>query len=216
MEQEQIIKRLEWLDDERRKDKMTIAALEERLQAAEGGVPGLQQQIRELNADLSRVSSTLGRLDQIDAAIAQIRVDYGRTVEAVEKARADKERETEKLRRVEMEGINKSFTELRRGLEPIPDLKKSIQTRMEEEFRLGRMIEEVEQKLVEYHHSDEEYRRTLRLLEEGRRQDVKRITDLSGELSALRKRIEEQRGKVDVTSDGLRKFETRLSRINGC
>lgn len=32
MEPEQIIKRLEWLDEERRKDKNTIAALEERVQ----------------------------------------------------------------------------------------------------------------------------------------------------------------------------------------
>lgn len=213
MEQEQIIKRLEWLDDERRKDKMTIAAMEERLLAAEGGLPNLQQQIRELSADLARVTSTLGRLDQVDAAIAQIRVDYTRSMEAIEKQRADKERETEKIRRVELEGVNKSLTELRRGLEPIPDLKKGIQTRMEEEFRLGRLIEEVEQKLVEYHHSDEEYRRALRLLEEGRRQDVKRITDLTGELAALRKRLEEQRGKVDVTADGLRKFEMRLSEL---
>jgi hypothetical protein len=36
MEQEQLIKRLEWLDDERRKDKTTIATLEERLLSLEG------------------------------------------------------------------------------------------------------------------------------------------------------------------------------------
>jgi prefoldin subunit 5 len=48
-------------------------------------------------------------------------------------------------------------------------------------------------------------------LEDGFRQDAKRITDMSGELSALRKRVDEQRGKVDLASDNLRKVEVRLN-----
>ncbi|HEX2981319.1 MAG TPA: hypothetical protein VHO48_13705, partial [Anaerolineaceae bacterium] len=72
MEMEQIIKRLEWLDNERRKDKMTIATLEERLLALEGGIPAIQQQIRDLNGEVSRLASLLGRMDQLDTSIAQV------------------------------------------------------------------------------------------------------------------------------------------------
>lgn len=213
MELEQIIKRLDWLDDERRKDKTTIDALRSRLDILEAKVTPVAQQINELNAELSRIQAQLARFDQIEASISQLRVDLTRMIEGIEKARAEHDREVEKVRRSDQEALNKSLAELRKGLEPIPDLRKGIQARVEEDFRLARLIEEMEHKMLETQRGDEEYRRSLRLLEDGFRQDAKRITDLSGELSALRKRFDEQRGKVDLTADNLRKLEVRISEI---
>jgi DNA repair exonuclease SbcCD ATPase subunit len=213
MEQEQIIKRLEWLDEERRKDKLTIATLEERLVSLEGGFPAIYQQLRELSGEITRLTQTLGRMDQFDATLAQVRVDFNRSMESIEKLRADHERETDKVRRIELEGLNKAIQEVRKGLDPIPELKKGLQARVQEEYRLGRLIEEVDQRIVETRHSDEDFKRAQRLIEEGRRQDAKRLTDIQGEVAALRKRIDEQRGKTDLTADGLRKFDTRMSEL---
>ena len=39
------------------------------------------------------------------------------------------------------------------------------------------------------------------------------MTDLQGEVAALRKRQEEQRGKVDINTDSIRKLEIRLGEI---
>ncbi len=213
MELDQIVKRLEWLDDEHRKDKTSIATLESRIIALEGGIPALSQQIKDLSGEITRITATLGRLDQFDASLAQIRVEFNRSLEGIEKARTDHEREVEKVRRVELEGINKAMGEIRKGLDPIPDLRKGLQTRQEEDIRLGRLIEEVEKKVVDTKRYDEEYKRSLRLIEEGRRQDSKRLTDLDGEVVAVRKRVDEQRGKIDMTADGLRKLETRQGEI---
>jgi len=213
MEHEQIVKRLEWLDDERRKDKTTIATLEERLVSLEGSLPGILQQLKELNGEVTRLGTVMARLDQFEASMAQMRVDFGRSVEAVEKQRAEHEREAEKVHRLEMEGINQDIGEIRKGLSAIAELKKTLQTRIEEEFRLARMIEELEQKVVEVTRFEEEFKRSVRLLEEGRRQDAKRMTDLIGEAATLRKRSDEQRGKVDLLNDGLRKLEMRLNEL---
>lgn len=213
MELEQIIKRLDWLDDERRKDKTTIDALRSRLDVLESKVTPVAQQITELNSEISRIQAQLARFDQIEASISQLRVDLTRMIEGIEKARADHEREVEKVRRSDQEALNKSLAELRKGLDQIPEIRKAIQSRVEEDFRLARLIEEMEHKMLETQRGDEEYRRSLRLLEDGFRQDAKRITDLSGELSALRKRFDEQRGKVDLTADNLRKLEVRISEM---
>jgi chromosome segregation ATPase len=86
---------------------------------------------------------------------------------------------------------------------------------MEEDFRLGRLIEDVNQKIVEYRRSDEEYKRSLKLLEEAQRQETKRITDMAGEVAAVRKRQDEQRGKTDLVSDSVRKMEMRISEFQG-
>ena len=213
MDLEQIIKRLDWIDEERRKDKTTIATLQERLLAMEGNIPSLTQQIKDMNGEITRLITVMARLDQFESSLAQTRVDFSRMVENNEKLRLDHEREVDKVRRVELEGVNKTIGEVRKGLEPIPDLRKAVQARQEEEFRLVRLIEEINQKVIETNRYDEEYKRSLRLIEEGRRQDAKRLTDIQGEVAAIRKRVDEQRGKVDITSDNLRKIETRISEL---
>jgi DNA repair exonuclease SbcCD ATPase subunit len=211
MNLEQLEKRIDWLDNERRKDKTIIATLEERMAVLENSLPTLTQQIKEIGGELTRLSATLSRFDQIESTIAQMRVDLSRSIETVDRTHQDRAREIEKARMAEQEQLRGAVAEVRRGLEPIPDLRKSIQTRMEEDFRLGRLIEEVNQKVLEYRRGDEEYRRSLKLLEESQRQENKRITDMQGEVSAVRKRQDEQRGKVDLVGESTRKMEMRIA-----
>jgi len=211
MDLEQLAKRLDWLDDERRKDKIIIQTLEERLASIESNVPGLVQQVKELSGEVTRLSTMLSKFDQIDTTVAQLRVDLGRSIEGVEKTRVEREREIEKARMADQETLSRAISEVRRGQDVIPDLRKTIQARQEEDFRLARLIEEVNQKVLEYRRSDDEYKRSIKLLEEAQRQEAKRITDMAGEVSALRKRQDEQRGKTDLVSDSVRKMEMRIS-----
>jgi chromosome segregation ATPase len=211
MDLEQIIKRLDWLDDERRKDKLTIATLEEKVNNLAGSIPSLLQQIKEQSLELARLAGAMPRFDQLETMIGQIRVETNRTVEAAERQRVERDREIEKQRRADVESLNVAIGDVRKGLDPIPELKRSLQARVEEDFRLGRLIEELELKLSESMRGDEEYRRAQKLLEDAQRQDTKRLTDLQGEVAALRKRMEEQRGKSDLNAESLRKIEMRLS-----
>ncbi|NPV76612.1 MAG: hypothetical protein HPY59_09600 [Anaerolineae bacterium] len=213
MEFEQLVKRLEWLDDERRKDKITIATLEERIKTLETNLATLVQENKELTSQTTRVTSMVSRFDQIDAALAQMRVEFSRSIEAVEKQRADQARETEKIRRAEQEATNKAIGELRKSIDLITDLKKNMQVRVEEELRLSRAVEELSDRVSENQRADEESRRIQKMAEESRRQDTKRIMDLNGEVAALRKRQDEMRGKLDVATDSLRKVELRLNEL---
>lgn len=210
---EQLKSNLAWLENERRKDKSALDTLEARLANLESGLPSINEKLNELSSDLARISAQLSRFDTLENNLLQLRVETVRSFETVEKQRLDNAREVEKARRADLELLNKSIGEVRKGLEPIPELKKGITARQEEGFRLGRNIEEVDKKITEYKRSDEEYKRTLRMLEESQRQDNKRLTDLQGELSGLRKRQDEQRGKIELTADSTRKFELRISEL---
>ena len=61
--------------------------------------------------------------------------------------------------------------------------------------------------------SDEEYNRTIRLFDDGRRQDAKRLTDLQGEVAAIRKRVDEHRGRIELATSTMKKIENRLNEI---
>lgn len=213
MDLDQIAKRLDWFEDERRRDKGVIASLEERVLAVEGSLTAVQKQIKDLAGEVARQSAALGRFDAIESSLVQMRVDFNRSVDAIEKMRLEHERESDKAHRIELESINKTVGEVRKGLEPMGEIKKSLQSRVEEEFRLSRLIEETQQKILESRRNDDEYKRAQRLLEERQSSDSKRLADLLGEISAVRKRADELRGKVDLTSDQNRKVDARLGEL---
>jgi chromosome segregation ATPase len=81
-------------------------------------------------------------------------------------------------------------------------------------MRLRRMIDETRAMIQNVRIEEEEYTRTVRLLEDGRRQDSKRILDLQGEVSALRKRADDARGQLELINNSLRKNETRINEFS--
>lgn len=213
MDFEQLLKQVEWLDDERRKDKLIIAALDDRIRKLEGNSTSFMQEIRELSNEMSRLKTLPSRFDTYDSTISQIRVDFNRVVESIEKQRTEKDREQEKVRMADLESLNSSIEKLRKSLDILPEMKKELKAREEEEHRLVRLIGEFEKKLLDINRSNEEYRRSQKILEENVRQDSKRILDVQGEITSTRKRIDEQRGKIDLASENLRKIEMRQNEL---
>lgn len=213
MDLEQLNKKIEWLDDERRKDKTTIAMLSERISVLEGNNSGTLQELKSIQSETSRLNAMVGKIDLIQDNVAQLKVDLSKSIELIEKARKDQSKESDKVRKSEIESVNKSILEIRKSIDTISEIKRTLQVRQEEEFRLNRLIGEADKKISEFSRSDEEYKRSIRLVEEGRRQDSKRLTDLLGEVTAIRKRLDEQRGKVDLTTDSTRKLELRVGEL---
>jgi chromosome segregation ATPase len=214
MEIEQILKRVDWLDEERRKDKNLLAAIEERMISLEGNLPGISKQIKNLDSDITRVSALLARMDHFDENLLQFRVESKRSLEEMDKEIKQREQEQEKIRRVEQRAAEASIVELRKELAPIPELKRTIQSRVDEDIRLSRSIDEIRVRIDTIRRSDEEYTRTMKLLDDGRRQDAKRLTDMQGEIAAMRKHVDDQRGRMELTSTTLRKIETRLNELS--
>lgn len=213
MEFDQVLKQLEWLDGERRKDKDIIAKQEDRITALEGNLSGARQQIKDLNGEITRLSAVVGRMDDYDEALIQHRLEINKQVEEIDKQTKAREQEVEKIHRVEMRSLDTSIADTRKELEAIAGLRRSIQAQAEEGTRLSRRIDELGGKIQDIVRTEEEYTRSYRLIEEGRRQDAKRIVDLQGEVTALRKRADEQRGQMELNSANQRKLESRIGEI---
>jgi chromosome segregation ATPase len=211
MDFDQVLKQLEWLNDERRKDKDIISKQEERITSMEGNFSAANQQIKDLSSEITRLSTVVSRMDDFDSALLQQRLEINKNVEEQDKQTKKREEEMEKVRRVEMRSIDTSTAEIRQELEAFSGINRSLQARVDEEARLGGQIEEIRVKVQDIQRSEEEYTRTYRLIEDGRRQDSKRLVDLQGEVTALRKRSDEQRGQMELVSSNLRKVKGRLT-----
>jgi chromosome segregation ATPase len=213
IETDQIGKRLEWLDEERRRDRATIAALEQRLATLDANDNLLRQQLKELEGELHRLSTVSARMDQYDGLLAQHRSEVARQIETSDKRHDKAQREAETRRRAELDAVNQSVADLGRSLDGLAEVRKTLQAHADADTRLTRSITDAEHKIEEVIRADEEIRRTARVLEENRKQDLKRVTDLQGEVAAVRKRAEEQREKHDANSDAIKHLDTRINEL---
>lgn len=213
MELEQVKQKLEWLDDERRHDKSSLVSIENRITALEGNLTPLVKQINDQSGEITRLNTLMGRLDQFDEAILQSRIDAKQGLDEIKKQTTQREEEMEKVREVETRAYDESLSELRRDVTLITELQRGLMVQAEEDLRLGREINEIRQNIDSVRRSDEENVRSYRLLEDGRRQDSKRLTDLQGEVTALRKQMDDQRARTELAATTLQKNETRLNEL---
>jgi len=213
MDVDQVLKRVQWMEDEHRKDKDAIALLESRILAYEGGIKGVNDQIKSLNTEITRLTAVVTRMDQYDANLLQLRLESKHQVEELDKEIKKRVEEADKVRRVEVKALDTGLQELRKELDILPRLEKGILARVEEDTRLVRSVDEVRARLESVRRDEDEYTRTYRLLEDGRRQDAKRLTDLQGDVAVLRKQADSQRGQTEVLNTGVRKLETRVNEL---
>lgn len=213
MELDELVKRLDWLEKEHRKDRAAIADLQEKLASYEGGAARLQNQIKEVSGDISRFSPLAARLDQFDAMLTQYRGESSKAIDEIEKRRLKHEREVDDRRRIELENINKSILEIRNSLDAFNELRRGLQARAEEDSRLARLITELEKKIKDFNLVDDELRRGIRIAEDARKQDAKRITDIQGDLAAIRKRADEARERADLNADTIRQLDARVNEL---
>lgn len=213
MEFEQLEKRVQWLDDERRKDKNIIAHLEERILSYEGKLAAAEKITDELNSEIIRLKASLNRMDKIDETLNLHRVELKKDIKELGTQTSQRDEEIKSVLRAEIRTNENQVVETRKELTVVRELKKEMSARVTEENRLGRLIDEVRKNLEELRQSEEDHNRLYRLLEDGRRQDSKRLVDLQAELVAMRKRTDEYRGRIDISDLTLQKLETRLNEL---
>ncbi|GAB4489843.1 MAG: hypothetical protein Fur0016_07190 [Anaerolineales bacterium] len=213
MELDELVKRLDWLEKEHRKDRDVIADLQQKLAAYDGNAGRLQNQIKEVSGELSRFSPLAARLDQFDTMLTQYRSEFSKAIDEVEKRHLKHEREIDDRRRAELEALNKSIFEIRNSLDAFNELRRGLQARAEEDSRLARLITELEKKIKDFNLVDDELRRGIRIAEDARKQDAKRITDIQGDLAAIRKRAEEARERADLNADTIRQLDARVNEL---
>ncbi len=213
MENDQLEKRIKWLDDERRKDKATISELEDRLQELEGKLDALNKKQVEFDSDITRIRTSITRVDDFDNGLADFRVEWKKELKDYEKITKSWINDAKKNLRAQIRGIETQQKTLGEDFMRVKDLEKNMKTRIEEEVRFNASLRETEKDVSEIKQEYKEYQRYSRSAKEERQKEVKRITDLQGEQSALRKRVDEQRGLLDLVNSDYQKVKNRVQEL---
>jgi len=210
MDLEQLTKRVEWLDEEHRKDSTKIKDLEDKITSLEGKLDAANKKNQELDSEVTRLRTNLARVDDLEASLADLRVETGRREQDFEKEVKGWIEDAKEVMRSQYDGLDTRLKSIREELTRIEALEKQMSVREDEDSRINASLNELQKDLNDLQRISEEQKRQTRLAKEERQQELKRLTDLQGEVTALRKRLDEQRGRLDVGQADMQKLTTRV------
>ncbi len=212
METNQTAKMVAWLDEERRKDKALITRLEERTASQTALIQDQARRIKELETDINRLRGNITPASTYEEAIARLRNDVEADIEQIETRRTSVEQDLKRVRDMDRESIMKAVDELRQ--EVIGRIDRAMQPRRSEEERLSRVAVELQAYANNLSKGLEDFERSLTFLEEQRRQDTRRISDLNGEVAELGKRIDSQLPKIELLEELARRNERTITELS--
>jgi chromosome segregation ATPase len=213
MEPKQIEKRLNWLDEQRRKETDLVVVLQEQLTVAHDQIENQGKQIQELSSELARLAAQTSRIRQFDEDLNKQREDFIRRIDELLNRQSDRDRQHKKIRDVDRDEMSKSISEVRVEIEALESIKPILEARRQEEIRISSQIDALDKSIDKISSIDEDSRRSISMIDEARKMDAKRVTDLQVESTDLRKRVDSLRGMLDAVEDRSRKYETSLSEL---
>ena len=212
MEFEQIVKRLEWLDNQQRENKDTLSTLSDRLNSLETSTNAISKQIKTLSKQVTEIASSTKRIDQYESMLTKQRSDIIKIIEENDKTHTRTEHESLKQLQSEINETGKVITQLKMATTAnAQEFKKQIKEHTNELQRLLTNMGDFKTNIEQAVRSSDDVMHALKAVDETRKHDTKSIADLQGELTALRKRIDESRDKYTMTADGLRNVENRFT-----
>lgn len=210
MEFEQIIKKLDWLDEQQRKSKLDFGDQSGRLASLEAILNGLMQQMKTLSQQINEFMPLPARINQFEQVVIKQRAELGKMVETVEKNAQQREQESAKLHAVQMEEMRKRIIELGKTITVDEAGKKD---RAHEAQRLAAAVQDMRAGVDAAVQRSKDSVEAQKLFEESHRQDAKRLADVQAELASVRKRADDAREKVTLHADTIRNIENRVNQL---
>lgn len=212
MDEQQSQKMITWLDDERRKDKVLIAQLEQNIIGQHALVEDLVRRIQSLESESAVLRSQAVNEADIALSLDGLRAEMRATLEHEQERREKVEREAKKIRDIDREGMERAVADIRNEL--LARFERDLAPRMSAEEHLTVLAAEIEESAKILRGRSEEGNLTMEFLEEQRRIDSKRVTDLSNESVEVRKRFDNITGKMELLEALARRNERMATGID--
>ncbi len=214
MEFEQIVKRLEWLDKQQRQNTDALTTLDARLSSFETSVNAVSKQIKTLSKQITDITPATKRVEQFETLITRQRNELIKMIEENDKVHSHTELEISKQHQPELLELNKAISQLKTTTTTsLSEFKKQLKERGDEIQRMRDNVSDFKAHVDEATRSNDDVLHALKALDETRKNDLKRVTDIQGELTAIRKRVDENREKTTMSADSIRNVENRFTAL---
>lgn len=210
MENEQFEKRVDWLDSERRKADQTITQLEKRVALLEEALASNQELTNAYKREMSRLNTTADRIAEFSREIRTNKSEIETEVHSNAEESKKHQREFENRLQVEQRKVGETIESLRKDLGEIDALRSEVRARQAGEARLGERIEELNRSLETVNKNEVERQELAASLEDARKKDDRRISEMQGEVSATVGLSEKTLARVEKIADDQRRVQNKF------
>lgn len=201
-------KKVEWLDEERRKNNRKVTELEQQIALQEREITGREKRIHNLERQLTSVTTQLNRIPQVDTQLNQFKDEIVQLIEQYDQRRLQAEKEMDRLRRVEHESTIREIADIRKELPAITRIQNDMELRVAEESRLSNLIGSLQNALSALDNQVENWPPAIAFLEEKERQNSRNIAEVQNSFEEINKRWEKFNDQIETTANNVRKVQS--------
>jgi chromosome segregation ATPase len=201
---------IQYVDEERRKDRAMILQLQERVEALTRELDSRAHYNQSFETQISELRLQLQKSMGWTTPIEQLRAEVTQVIERIEDQRSKAERESARIRQIEIEALVRQLNETKKELKPYARYADDLDQRRQEEARLNEMINRVQAQVIDVARHQGEPGSAIAYLEEQRRQDNKRVVAVEQQLPDLRKRIDQFPPQLLLLDEAVRSKQTEI------
>jgi chromosome segregation ATPase len=214
MDINQIAKMIEWLDEERRRDKQTIATLEQRLEQQTETITSLQRRVNSVESDQTVIKESSIPIQKERDLMETVRQEMRQMLETTESRRLVAEREAERRQELNREQLTRTVRDVQDQLSKLQRSTGSLSEVRSEGSRISDSVTILSQRIDDLAAKMEEPERRLAFLEEHHRNYARRISEIESEQPETKKQIDSLRPKVELIEDLSIRNERKLQEVN--
>ncbi len=214
MDVNQAARMIEWLDEERRRDKATIATLQERLTQQQDTIDTLNKRLNSIESDQSILRGEMSTPGRDNESLDQLRKEMQQMIEQVEAKRLTAEREAERRAELAREANARPVRDITEKLTKIERQTTELPSMNVEKDRLAGTVASLQQRLDDLFKRMEEPDRRLSFLEEQRRQDARRLSEVESEVPEVRKQIDSFKPKLSLIEELSLRNERKIQDVS--
>jgi chromosome segregation ATPase len=210
MEMTQVTQMLQWLEEERRKDKALIAALQEQVRGQEEIISQQSAQVQELQVKITSVQNLISQVTSFEETVSNYKSEVVFELDRRDEARKKEKTESDRLRKIEHEAIIDHLGELDKQIQILPRYDERLAAEKAEDQRLSESLQRLEVAIKDLDKRSDDRVQSVTYLEEQRRADNRRIGTLEHDTTELRKKVEALAAKLPLLEDTIQKQKTRV------
>lgn len=205
--------RFAWLEQEQRKDRAQLVALQERAVHLEGQIHALRDQMQIVLDEAGNWANLQARLQMLEETIQRTRQELAQRQETFQTQMQDQIRALQTEARTTLARLTEEVAALKEGLKAWEATKQRLHALSEEDQNLHRRLDQIAGDLNDLQRRFDERLQLIRLLQEAQERNARALLEQQNTLTAFRKRMEELAASLKVFGENLQKMDLRLQDV---
>lgn len=210
MDINQISNLVQYYDEERRKDRVLLVQMQERVESLLRENEARSRYAQGLETSITELKSRVARADGWQTAIETARAEFKQNVARAEESFKRVDTDAQRVRQVELESVTRQIAELKREIKPYARYADDFEGRKQEDARLSELIGKLQVQAIDLDRRLDQPGAAISYLEEQRRQDAKRIVQVEDQLPDLRRKIDALPPQLLLLDEGIRKKQLEI------